>query len=170
MMGIEISTERLRLGKILDESRDDMFAIFSSEEVAKTYMLPEFQSKEEKIRLFERMKRISETEGRYVYGIYLEEKLIGFLNDVEICEDQIEMGYVVHPDYKNNGYATEAFAAMIKILFLSGFSVVKAGAFEENTASMRVMEKCGMTRTEQEEFLEYRGRTYRCINYSIYRR
>ena len=58
---------------------------------------------------------------------------------------------------------------VIKELFAMGFTVVKAGAFEENPASMRVMEKSGMHRIQQEDTIEYRGKVHRCINYEILR-
>ena len=47
--------------------------------------------------------------------------------------------------------------------------MVKAGAFEENLASMRVMEKSGMHRIQQEDTIEYRGKVHRCFNYEILR-
>lgn len=46
-----------------------------------------------------------------------------------------------------------------------GYTEVVAGAFSENIASRRVMEKCGMTLTEQEEDIEYRGKTHHCVYY-----
>lgn len=48
---------------------------------------------------------------------------------------------------------------------MSGYQSVKAGAFEENLVSIRVMEKCGMISIEQEDIIEYRGKKYRCIYY-----
>ena len=54
-------------------------------------------------------------------------------------------------------------------LFSEGFSAVKAGAFSENAASIRVMEKCGMTKTGETEQIEYRGKTHTCVYYAIER-
>ena len=42
-----------------------------------------------------------------------------------------------------------------------------AGAFEENKASMRVMEKAGMTRITLEEDINYRGASHHCLYYSV---
>ena len=39
--------------------------------------------------------------------------------------------------------------------------------FEENIASKRVMEKCGMIPIGKEEYIEYRGVVHRCVYYSI---
>ena len=77
------------------------------------------------------------------------------------------MGYALHPEHHSRGYMSEAFAAMIDYLFSCGFDEVTAGAFEENTASIRVMQKCGMVRLEKTDEIDYRGKTHKCIYFSI---
>ena len=52
-------------------------------------------------------------------------------------------------------------------MFSQGFETVLAGAFVENAASMRVMEKSGMTRQDYTDEIEYRGVTHTCIYYAI---
>lgn len=160
-----IHTERLCLQSIRDTDQVDMIALFTNEEIVKTYMMPMFESQDEKLRLFEGLRTMSFSEEHFVYGIYLNDKMIGFINDVEISEKEIELGYVIHPSQKNKGYATEVLKKSMEMLFASGYSIVKAGAFEENSASMRVMEKSGMTLAEQREIIEYRGKKHHCIYY-----
>lgn len=160
-------TSRLRLGTIQEADKTAMLRIFQNEAICKTYMIPQFQTREDTLRLFHRLQELSLSDDHVVYGIYMQDRLIGFLNDVETVEDTIEMGYVIHPDYQNNGYATEAFSAVIQVLFSMGYTTVKAGAFAENMSSIRVMEKCGMKRTALEETLVYRGITRHCIYYEI---
>lgn len=46
-----------------------------------------------------------------------------------------------------------------------GFRKVKAGYFEENEASRRVMEKCGMKQLSYTDEIEYRGITHKCLYY-----
>jgi RimJ/RimL family protein N-acetyltransferase len=82
------------------------------------------------------------------------------VNDTEICGKTIEVGYALHPDYHGRGLATEALGAVIPYLFAEGFDQVLAGAFETNTASTRVMEKSGMSRTKMTSEIEYRGKTH----------
>ena len=48
-----------------------------------------------------------------------------------------------------------------------GYSRVIAGHFEENPASRRVMEKCGMGPMDREENIEYRGVPHRCLYRAI---
>ena len=160
-----IKTKHLTLEFIKDSDLDDLIGLLKNEEVGKTFMTPDFANREAEVKMFERFKSLSESEERFVYGIYLNGKIIGFMNDVEIDGTEVEVGYVIHPEQKNKGYATEALRAAMEEMFASGCSMVKAGAFEENPASMRVMEKAGMTLLPYVDEIEYRGTMHRCINY-----
>ena len=158
----EIKTERLTLGPITGRDRAEMKAILTDAEVSRTYMIPEFHSEEEVEELFTRYCRLSASE-RFVYGIFLHGKLIGFIHEVSVKEGEIELGYVISPAEKGKGYATEALRAAIAALFADGFRVVKAGAFEENGASLRVMDKAGMRRIDMTEEFDYRGQKHKCL-------
>ena len=163
----KVYTKRLTLRKIAEADFDNLIDIFLSEEVAKTFMLPDFKSREEALKLAERFKALSQDYNRFVYGVCLDNRLIGFVNDVFIGENTVELGYVIHPDYKNNGYATEVLKACIDLVFESGFIHLKTGAFEENLPSIRVMQKCGMKEAKEKEQIEYRGEVKNCKYYQI---
>ena len=152
----EISTERLCLRSISDEDCDGLCRLLTNEIVAKTYILPEFKSRDEEIRLFNRLKELSYINSRFVYGIALNGEIIGLINDVDISGGEIELGFAFHPDYHNQGYATETLKAAIKTLFDMGYTTVKTGAFEINLPSQRVMEKCEMTKLSATENINYR--------------
>ena len=163
----EITTTRLTLGTIRECDFDAMMAIFKSDAVKATYMVPELPTRDTEMKLFTRIRELSERDDRYVFGIFLEDKLIGLLNDTEISGKTIEVGYAFHPDHWGKGYATEALSAVIPHLFSAGFEEVIAGAFECNPASLRVMEKSGMKLSNLKGEVEYRGVTHKCIYYSI---
>ena len=165
----QIQTLRLTLGEIRDCDFDDMMSVLKNDVVAATYRIPDLDTREAEIELFEYLRDISQREDRYLFGIFLDGKLIGLINDCEINSECIEMGYALHPDYHNQGYTTEAFAAVIKSLLSKGFTEIIAGAFEDNIASIRVMEKCGMKRTKMTADIKYRGKTHKCVYYSIKR-
>ena len=93
----EIKAKRLLLRPINDSDAERMTVMFSSEEIAKTYMMPDFKSNEEKKRLFLRFKELSVSSDRFVRGICLDGIMIGFMNDVDIGDGHIELGYVVDP-------------------------------------------------------------------------
>ena len=160
-----IHTDRLCLHSITENDKDDMIELLTNAEISKTFMIPDFKSHEEEVQMFEALKMMSVSEEHFVYGIYLNDKMIGFINDVDIGGKEIELGYVIHPNQQNKGYATEVLQKALAMILKSGYTSVKAGAFEENRASMRVMEKCGMKRAAQEDTIEYRGKKHRCIYY-----
>ena len=158
-----IHTPRLTLHEINECDAENTLDILTHEEVGKTFLLPDFACREDARPVFESLKRKSHDPARFIYGIYLDGNMIGFLNEVEKNDTEIELGYVIHPTYQRNGYATEALSASINALFQMGYQTVKTAAFEENNASIRVMEKSGMTRLSYTDALEYRGQVHRCV-------
>ena len=158
-----IQTSRLQLHAIAESDAADMCEIFTHPLVKQTYMLPDLESTEAQMKLFSAFQTLSLREDRFVYGIYLEDRVIGFVNDVEITETSIELGYVIHPAHHNCGFATEALQACIQALHTMGFETVRTGAFQENPASIRVMEKSGMTRLAETEIIPYRGKDHLCV-------
>ena len=158
-----IKTERLILRSMCDTDCDDVCSLLTNKQIAKTYMLPDFKSREEEVKLFNLLMDLSNDLDRFVFGIDLGGSIIGFINDVEIIDSTIELGFVINPEYHNCGYATEVLMQAIDTLHDMGYATVKTGAFECNLASQRVMEKAGMQRLDSTEEIEYRGVVHRCI-------
>lgn len=142
-------------------------ALLTSSEVGKTYMLPEFESKEQARPLFERLMALSVDGARYVRAMEAGGLFVGFCNDVERDGDTVEIGYAICPDVWGRGYATAALKLAIEELFALGYRQVAAGAFEENKASLRCMEKAGMIPMDKTDVIEYRGRTHSCVYRAI---
>ena len=164
---MQFQTSRLEISPILPGDKEAVLDLLTDETVGRTYMLPEYKSRQEAEPLFLRLTELGEDCSRYVAGVYLDGTFIGMMNETEIKGKQIEMGYAYLPAYYNRGYATEAFRGAISYLFTQGFETVIAGAFVENPASLRVMEKCGMTRQQYTDTVAYRGITHTCIYYAI---
>lgn len=160
-------TKHLRGRIFWEKDQASVISILMDPTVKQTYMLPDFTTEEDAVRLFRRLMELSQNKGHYVVAICLEDELIGWINDTEQREGSIELGYVIHPRYHGQGYMTEALQAAIADLLERGYNEVKAGAFEENVASIRVMEKCGMVRQEHRDELQYRGVVHRCVYYAI---
>jgi len=58
-----------------------------------------------------------------------------------------EIGYVLHPEHRGHGYATEATQAMLRLGFDElGLHRIVARLDARNTASVRVVERLGMRR------------------------
>ena len=158
-----ISTPRLTLHAIAPKDENALIDLLTHPTVGKTYMLPEFTAREEARPLAQKITALSADDTRFVYGVFLSDRLIGMVNDVTTQDTYIELGYAYHPNYYNRGYATEVLIACIDTLLSLGYPAVRTGAFPENTASIRVMEKAGMTRLAETETVEYRGKTYHCV-------
>ena len=163
----QIKAEKLLLRPFEKSDEDSVLEIFLNEEVKKTYMLPDFESRDEAVALFERLMKLSLSEERFVYGISLDCKIIGIINEVDKSDSFVELGYAINPAYKNQGYATMVLTACIKELKRMGYKTVRAGYFEENIASARVMEKCAMQMIDQTDEIEYQGKIHKCRYFEI---
>lgn len=165
-----ISTKNLVLKPYSDEDQEDMILLLMNEKIKLTYMIPDFKNKDEALSMFNKLKERSKSNDNFEYGIYKDNKLIGWINEVYKDTDKIEVGYVIDPNYHNKGYATEVLQAIIDIIFSNEtINEVVAGAFENNIPSIRVMEKCGMKRIDKEEDIIYQNKSQHCIYYSIKR-
>ena len=164
-----IKTERLQLKSLSEADAPALRELFTNEEVRKTYMVPDFKDENAFLKTFYHLQKLSLDEDGYTAGIFLGEELIGLFHKVEINGSSMEVGYAIHPRHHNQGYATEALRAGIAYFFEKGFSEVYAGAFKTNLASTRVMEKAGMRKTNMKASVDYRGKTYPCVYYSVRR-
>lgn len=75
------------------------------------------------------------------------EKVIGMINlhDVNVEKASAETSYVLAPKYWGQGIMTEALEGVLAFAFEKvGMKQVQADVFQENEASARVLEKCGM--------------------------
>ncbi|OQW55032.1 MAG: hypothetical protein A4S09_17015, partial [Proteobacteria bacterium SG_bin7] len=57
----------------------------------------------------------------------------------------VEVGYSILNEFQNRGYATEGVNALIEWALQNGATSVAAETYPENKASIRIMEKCGMS-------------------------
>ena len=141
--------------------------LLTSAEVGKTYMLPEFESMEQARPLFDRLMQLSKEDARFVRAMEAGGEFVGLLNDVETGDGFVELGWAVCHDRWGRGFATAAVKLAIGEMFARGFRQVIAGAFEENQASLRVMEKAGMAPIDKTDEIEYRGRIHTCVYRAI---
>ena len=162
-----MESNQITLRPFSPEDQAQILETVTSNKVNQTYMLPDFETKEDAIPLFMRLMALSNDPNRFVRCIDLDGTAIGFVNDVEIKDGAMELGYVIHPDHHNRGYMTRALKLAISQLFELGYTCVICGAFEHNIASQRVMEKAGMLRIPFTEEIEYRGKTHLCVYYEM---
>lgn len=161
----ELRTPRLLLRVMDERDEKEICAIFTDPSVGKTYMLPDFENGEQVRALFGRFRVLSASDDHFIYAVTFDGNAIGFVNETCAKDGEVELGWVIASGYRNRGFASEAADACIEELFRIGFDVVRAGYFEGNDASRRVMEKCGMTPTGKTERVFYRGETHLCPTY-----
>ena len=157
----------IQLRKIEPTDLERMLDILTDTVGKQTYMLPDFINRNDAIPLFLRLSAMSADPSLYVRAIELNGALIGFLNHTEIQNNSIELGYIIHPHFRQRGYMTQALRLATSELFSMGYQEIRTAAFACNTASIRVMEKCAMMRQQRLEFIEYGGQTHECVYYSI---
>lgn len=76
-----------------------------------------------------------------------ESKMIGTcgFSRIDFSNDVGEIGYVISPDFRGHGYATEAVRAIMRFGFEKlDFNRIEAKFIIGNDASLAVMQKCGM--------------------------
>lgn len=157
-----IETKNLIIKNLQASDEDELVTLFENEDIKKTYMIPDYDSRDKVVELAKKQIVFSSDDKHYIYGVHFDNKLIGFINDCGIEDGIIEMGYFIDPAYQNRGFASESFKAVIDDLFKLGFKAVRAGYFEENIASKRVMEKCGLKSIAYEDDEEYKGVMHHC--------
>ena len=102
-----------------------------------------------KVERLRRMRSNFDLNNDFVYGIFNPEgtRLIGGTGlHPRIGSGALEIGYWIHKDYVNNGYATEAAAALTQV----AFRINKVGRVEihcavDNLPSASVPRKLGFT-------------------------
>lgn len=78
-----------------------------------------------------------------------ENKIIGNGGFKGVADENgmVEIGYAVSPFYENQGFATEAARGMIEYAFSwANVRMVDAHTLAEENASVKVLQKCGMTK------------------------
>ena len=166
----EIKSYRLTLKSIEEKDKESMLKMVKDPKIKKTYMLPDFESKEQEDNFFNKLKDLSRSNEHIVYGIYLKDRLIGFINDVVKTEDTVEVGYFIDSDEWNKGYATEALWAYLKQLCEMGYYYFEAAYFEGNDASKKVMENCCMHPSGKKEIIHYHGKDQLAIYHRVSKR
>ena len=153
------------LREILPEDRERMLDILTSEKVNRTYMLPDFEHREDALPMYLRLMEMSSNRSKYLRAIADGDGLVGFVNQVDLQDGEMELGYVIHPDFHGRGYMTRALELAMEEVFSLGCQKIITGAFSSNPASIRVMEKCRMTRMDKTDEIEYRGNVHTCVYY-----
>ena len=146
---MNIKTERLTITtfsmdmtqSVYENSQDDDTRRFVPDEV--------YDSAEEARAAIEfLMPRYDSADGPFVYPIITNDggKNIGYVQLCQIDDGAWEIGYHIAKQFTGQGYATEAVKAFLPAMAQKlNLKEVYGICLVDNTASVRVLEKCGFT-------------------------
>ena len=163
---MQIKTERLTITTfspdmaqtVYENSQDDDTRLFVPDEV--------YDSVEEARGAIEFLMSLYNTDdGPFVYPIITNEndKNIGYVQLCKLDDGKWEIGYHIAKGFTGKGYATESVKAFLPAMAQNhNLKEVYGICLAENTASVRVLEKCGFTQIYQ-GFGNYQGKDAQII-------
>ena len=150
-----METNRIVLRPWRESDAASLFALASDPEVGPRAGWLPHQSVDESLKVIRKFFL-----NEYTWAVTLKTNdevvgCIGFLpaasSNLQIDEDQCEVGYWIARPYWNEGICSEALQMVIDHCFnVKGFTVLWGSFFPSNPASGRVMEKCGFIDTGRE--------------------
>jgi len=159
-----ITTERLLLRPLRYSDSEAVFSLIAHDRDVLKYYVMQYSESIESFSLERTVDFFSRTK-RYAFAIDLIDsgKTIGIIHQCSSADDvfrNTEIGYALGKKYWNHGYMTEALDAFINFLFEKNIHKITCSHIVENTASGRVMQKCGMIPEDgvRREELFYNGR------------
>ncbi|MDQ6757995.1 MAG: GNAT family N-acetyltransferase [Bacteroidota bacterium] len=137
-----LETDRLVLRQISIDDAEDILRLRSNDEAIKYIHKPKLTSIDDAIELI----KIMNSPDRIQWGIALknENKIIGTIGYHRIIKEhyRAEIGYMLHPQYWNNGLMNESIKKIIDF----GFDEMKLHSIEaiinpENNISRKILQK-----------------------------
>lgn len=145
-----LETERFTLRKISLDDTDDMFEYSKNPDVTKYLSWSPHKEKQYTFEYLTYLQDRYKTGDFYDWAIIRKEtgKMIGTCGFTcfDFPNDSAEIGYVINPEYQGKGIATEVSYRVIRFGFENlALERIECKFMTENQASLRVMEKNGMT-------------------------
>jgi RimJ/RimL family protein N-acetyltransferase len=144
-----LETARLRLRPCRVEDLASVHELWAEERV-RYFLFDDRVVSLDEVRSF--IEASLESFARHGYGLWLvfAPELVGFAGFLHSAEGPPNLIYGIDPGFWGHGYATEAAGAVLRYAFEElALPSVRADVDEPNTASVRVLEKLGMTRTKR---------------------
>lgn len=146
-----MATERLLLRKMAVADACDMYEYASLEETAKYLLWSPHQSIKFTKNYLKYIQKQYKNGNYFDWAIVIKEtgKMIGTCGFSAVYPEhsRAEIGYVINPMYKGNGYATEAAERVMSFAFEElDINRLEAKFMIENLNSENVMKKLGMKR------------------------
>jgi len=145
---ILFSSERLYFRKLVPQDAHELLRLHSLKEVVRFVGMPVWTDISEALDYQLFCEKNYREFGYARWGVFLKENnefigLAGVLNRPE--ENYIDLGYRYFPEFWGKGFATESVRVVLKYAFdNTDIDLITGYADLDNTASQKVMEKCGL--------------------------
>lgn len=167
MKNIIIQTSRLTLREFIPEDATHMYLLNSDAEVIGFTGDEPFKNVDEARLMIENYRQYEDYGyGRWTVSMNATEEYLGWcgLNHHE-GKNETDLGFRFLRKHWGKGLATEAAMACVQYAFTTlGLTKIIGRAMKENTASIRILEKVGMS--FEKEFEAHGGI---CVQYSVNR-
>ncbi|MFS7260340.1 GNAT family N-acetyltransferase [Carnobacterium divergens] len=158
MIPILLKTKRLTLTPVHLSEAMVLFNVWSNSTVTKYMNIAPFESLQQAKEMIAFFEESLLTEKAVRYAIYYQNNCIGScgFNFFDWQAKETEIGYEILPTFWNLGLGTEIVALLCQTAFEKlGLETVFASIEKENTASKKLVKKCGFQlATEQHSTLE----------------
>jgi RimJ/RimL family protein N-acetyltransferase len=150
---MQIKTERLTITTFSPDMAQSVYA--NSQDTDTRRFVPDevYDSVEEARAAIEFLiSRYDSADGPFVYPVLTNDggKNIGYVQLCQIDDGSWEIGYHIAKQFTGQGYATEAVKAFLPAMAKKlNIKEVYGICLAENTASVRVLEKCGFVQIFQ---------------------
>lgn len=148
-----LHTDRLRLRPCQNDDLDSLHELWTDADVRQFLFDDRLISREE-ARSFIDTSAATFTERKYGLWLFFEhqsDRIAGFAGLLLSSEELPNLIFGTRPQLWGRGYATEAASAVLRYAFdVLSIEQVVADVDEPNKASIRVIERLGMSRTRRE--------------------
>lgn len=101
------------------------------------------KTEEELLQLMRHFDTYVQNEDGALWGIETQDMLIGFVAIMDISYDPI-LFYAMHPHYRNQGYAKEAVAEVVRYFKEKHHNLdLHTEVYNDNHASISILQSCG---------------------------
>ena len=176
-LGIRLMTERLIIRDPVLSDIEGWHRLLSDPKTM--YYLQDIRTSsiDESRKNLETAVKEAQNPDRLKYLFAIEEKMTGaFVGSVGYTVTRktpvgkiVTTGYFILPEHHGRGYVTEAFREVLRFAFEDdNVYRICAGCLSENTASERVMQKCGLIKeAEYKSFIWHDGRMKDRVEYRL---
>ena len=151
----------LSISEFREEFKEEMIRVLNNRETAKWLLSPPFPYSEKDADEFLSRYKNEENSLTRNFAIVKDGKFIGGIGLKLKSEEYAEVGFYIDESQRNKGYCSDALIKILEYGFGKlNLPVIKAEVFEGNTASERVLSKCGFKFEKESEQAERLGVTY----------